>query len=219
MKRFMTRSLTSVLSPVVAGSLLLTACANNHAQKDATAGAIIGGGGGFVLCKLTGGSDSHCAKFAAVTAVAGGVIGWQHGKEKDLQEARAFSDSLNKKGIPAYTETAYARQTDASGQTATVNSVKRVGFPIRQTISAKDTDMVTAIREVGRRAAIASKTEPYQVVAVVPASNRLQVSQWIQEGISQAGSNGKAPAVLVVDAKSLKEAGIYYAPTNDKQFI
>jgi gas vesicle protein len=95
---------------LASGSIaILTACATQTGTATVE-GAALGAGGGYLACKLLGGSDSKCLAAAAVGATIGAVVSYSFatdlqkrkkelaGKENDLDARIRYVRGLNQDG-------------------------------------------------------------------------------------------------------------------------
>lgn len=90
-----------ILTLVLASSL--SACAYQRAAPTsgsnksdyATAGAVIGGPAGYIVCMVGGGSDETCRKLAAVGGHKAGFAGYKFGEAIDIRVANQYAETIS----------------------------------------------------------------------------------------------------------------------------
>lgn len=215
------------LSLSLAALLTLSACASNgngtatgsHAGDKAAMGAVIGGGGAYLGCKLLGGSNVACRNLAVVGASAGGYISWKQGKEQDLAEAQAFADKMRKSKVPVQTDTGTVRHQDDKGQPVAYTAWRgtNVGLPPKA-LAAGDPDLQHSVELAGQLAV--SRHEPTTVIVSVPAKQRENVLFWLNNGFQQgtAANDTTPPKIQEVPYKKGSLPYLRVQPTDQQQF-
>ncbi len=166
-----------------------------NAQSGATTGAVVGGAGSFLVCRLTGRSTKDCLAVAALGAVVGGSIGWQKGKEKDLAEVKIMTSSLQKAGMPASIDTANVQGKDEQGKAVTVEAFKGITIPldpVAPEIKSNNPNVVKAMQDLGVLSV--TRNEPTRIIYRVGPSTGGKVRDWINQGIAQ-GKQANTKAV------------------------
>lgn len=97
-----------------ASALAISGCQTTNTGIGAAAGGLLGGG----ICALAGGNRAQCLAIAAVSAVAGGVIGNELDKRDRERRDAAFKEATVK-DEPIYWEN---DETSNSGSIQTLNS-------------------------------------------------------------------------------------------------
>jgi hypothetical protein len=190
----------------------------SNAATQGVVGAGVGAIAGLVLCKAVGGSDVACRNAAVLAGAAGAYIGWRHGKEQDLAQARALEQSLHSAGVPVVTDTASLNKADASGAPQTVTAWKgtTVGLP-RRMLDARSPDLQKSVELSGQLAA--SRSEPCRVLVSVPDADKAEVLAWLNDGVHAPGPNTRqVPEIRIVAAKPGAIPFLRVEPTDQQQF-
>jgi hypothetical protein len=151
----------SILVGTIVASLAGCAAPDGNGPSNAATQGVVGAGvgaiAGLVLCKAVGGSDVACRNAAVLAGAAGAYIGWRHGKEQDLAQAKALEQSLHSAGLPVVTDTANLNKADGSGNAQTVTAWKgtTVGLP-KGMLAAKSPDLQKSVELSGQAAALNS---------------------------------------------------------------
>jgi hypothetical protein len=218
------RTLNAKLIVVGAVITSLTGCAapdGSGPSNAAVQGAIGAGAGaiaGLVLCKAIGGSNVACRNAALLAGAAGAYIGWRHGKEQDLAQARALEQSLHSAGVPVVTDTVNLNKPDDSGKAQTVTAWKgtTVGLP-KSMLASKSPDLQKSVELSGQLAA--SRSEPCRVLVSVPDADKAEVLAWLNSGMQAPGPNAKqAPEVKILAAKPGDIPFLRVEPVDQRQF-
>jgi hypothetical protein len=212
----------SVVAAVLAASLASCAAPDGSGPSNAATQGAVGAGvgaiAGLVLCKAVGGSDVACRNAALVAGAAGAYIGWRHGKEQDLAQARVLEQSAHTAGLPVVTDTATVNKADDSGRPATVTAWKAttVGLP-KAMLDQRNPDVQKSVEMSGQLAA--SRSEPCRVLVSVPESDRPEVLAWLNNGVQASGANAKqAPEIKVIAAKPGAIPFLRVEPSDQQQF-
>jgi hypothetical protein len=202
----------------------LAGCANpdgsgpSNAATQGAVGAGVGALAGFVLCKAAHGSDVACRNAAVLVGAAGAFVGWRHGKEQDLAQARALEQSLHTSGVPVVTDTAPLSRQDDGGASQTVTAWKgtTVGLP-KTMLASRSPDLRKSVELSGQLAA--SRAEPCRVLVSVPNSDRATVMAWLNDGMHAPGTLAKqTPIVSMVPAKPGGIPFLRVEPVDQQQF-
>lgn len=213
----------SLLLTLVLGSL--TGCAvdgtsgnvtGSHAGDHAALGAAAGGVAGFFLCKLARGSDVACRNLALAGAVGGGFAGWQHGKQRDVTEARALENELRRAQIAAVTRTGIVQRPDNSGNNVSLQAWAGTDIPLPpKALASRDQELRRMVVTAGQFAG--SRSEPTRVLVRVPPRDRAVVLSWLNEGIASTGTQQR-PIIHEAVPQAGESALIQVAPVDQTQF-
>lgn len=190
----------------------------SNAATQGAVGAGVGALAGLVLCKAVGGSDVACRNAAIIAGAAGAYIGWRHGKEQDLVQARALEQSLHTAGVPVVTDTAALSKKDDAGKAETVTAWKgtTVGLP-KSMLDKRSPDLEKSVELSGQLAA--SRSEPCRILVAVPDADKAQVMTWLNNGMHAPGTNPKQmPEIRMVAAKPGNIPFLRVEPTDQQQF-
>lgn len=212
----------SILVGTIVASLAGCAAPDGSGPSNAATQGVVGAGvgaiAGLVLCKAVGGSDVACRNAAVLAGAAGAYIGWRHGKEQDLAQAKALEQSLHSAGVPVVTDTANLNKADGSGNAQTVTAWKgtTVGLP-KGMLAAKSPDLQKSVELSGQLAA--SRSEPCRVLVSVPDADKAEVLAWLNNGMHAPGPNAKqAPEIKMVAAKPGAIPFLRVEPVDQQQF-
>lgn len=207
---------TSVVS--LAGCAAPDGSGPSNAATQGVVGAGVGALAGLVLCKAVGGSDVACRNAAVLAGAAGAYIGWRHGKEQDLAQARSLEQSLHTAGVPVVTDTAALNKKDDAGKAETVTAWKgtTVGLP-RSMLDKRSPDLEKSVELSGQLAA--SRSEPCRILVSVPDPDKAQVTAWLNNGMHAPGTNPRQmPEIKMVAAKPGNIPFLRVEPTDQQQF-
>jgi len=212
----------SIFAATIVASLAGCAAPGGNGPSNAATQGVVGAGvgaiAGLVLCKAVGGSDVACRNAAVLAGAAGAYIGWRHGKEQDLAQARALEQSLRTAGVPVVTDTASVNNKDGSGKAETVTAWKgtTVGLP-KSMLNERSPDLRKSVELSGQLAA--SRSEPCRVLVSVPDADKAEVLAWLNNGIHAPGANAKqTPEIKIVAAKPGAIPFLRVEPADQQQF-
>lgn len=214
MKRAMLMSLLFVAGCATTGKE--STVTGSHSGDQAIVGGLVGAAGGYALCKLVGGSDVACRNTAVGGAVAGGLIGWQRGKQQDLAEARVLEEELRRQRIAVVTSTAPVRRADDAGRPVAMEAWSSTDvFLAPRMLATRDPLLRQAVSKAGRFAAL--RSEPTVVVIRAEPWDQNVIADWINEGMNSAPARQR-PVIQRVAPKPGENPVVWVGPADQQQF-
>ena len=186
--------LSCLVSSLIAASLVLNACANvDQKTQSAGIGAAVGCAAGAALAKLT---KNDAATACVAGAVVGGLVGYQHARNSEIDEARQATEAAQKvegaKTVPVQTQTVQVTDKQ-TGKTEAVQAFKSISvdIPLSQVDTPDGREAMRKLNEYARKVAreredtveMSIATAPGKSSKTTPVGGLVQTTEKVGNGV------------------------------------